>query len=411
MGWFGSDTSHEPSDLKDFKATLKPVTLWSVNVGRGNPRFNRLVPAVTDEAVYTVNAEGVLQARKRENGKLLWQVETGLPVSAGPGLGDDMLLVGTAEGEVAAYDQEEGKLLWRKSLSGEVLAVPAAADGVVVVHTEDGRIYGLDDATGDQLWLYNQGTPVLTLHGTSSPVISGGVVYCGLAGGKLVALALDKGIQAWESYITVPSGGSELERMVDVDADPLIYSGAVYAASYQGNVAALGVGTGKALWKRKASVYNNMAADWLQLVVSDANGWLWSIDPDSGAARWRVKDLAYRRLSPPAILGDYVVVGDYKGYLHWFSSDDGAMVARSRVGSSEIVAQPVENDGMLYVLSTDGTLTVFKLPQGNVDNEPENDADGESEPEGQPEDDQDGGSDTESLILSEPKDESASPQE
>ncbi len=360
--WFGSDTGPEPAELKDFEATLEPAKIWSVKVGKGAPQYNRLVPAVGEEYLYTIDTDGVLQARRRENGELVWKVETGLPASAGPGLGEGLLLVGTAEGQVVAFEAADGKELWRKDLSGQVLAVPAIAEGIVVVHTESGQIHGLDAVTGEQVWIYNQGTPVLTLHGTSSPVIEGGTVYCGLAGGKLVALALDNGSLQWEGHVTVPSGGTELERMVDVDADPLVYSGTLYAAAYQGHVVAVGEGSGKVYWKRKMSVYNNMAVDWQQLAISDASGWLWSLDPDTGSARWRVKDLEYRQLSPPALLGGYVAVGDFEGYLHWFSSEDGAPAARMRIGGGPIVAPLVVADDVLYVLNTDGTLAALRLP-------------------------------------------------
>ncbi len=361
--WFGGDTGPEPAELEPIEARIEPKRLWSVDVGDGAVRYNRLVPAVDGERIYTANVDGVVQARDRAGGALLWSVETGLPLSAGPGVGEGLLLVGTAEGEVAAFDAENGTPLWRRQLSGQVLAVPAVGAGVVVVHTEDGRIHGLDAAGGEPLWLYNQGTPVLTLHGTSSPVISGGVVYCGLAGGKLVALELENGGLLWEGHVTIPAGGSELERMVDVDADPLVYSGTVYAAAYQGDVVAVGEGSGKVYWKRPMSVYNNMDVDWQQLVVSDANGWLWSLDPDSGAGRWRVQSLAHRDLSPPAIFGDYVVVGDFEGYLHWFSSEDGAPVARLKPAGKAIVAQPLVVDDVLYVLAVDGTLTALGLPE------------------------------------------------
>jgi len=361
--WFGSDSGPEPSELKDIQAVIRPATLWSVDVGEGATQYNRLVAAVGDENVYTVNVEGVLQARARENGQLLWQVETGLRATAGPGLGEGLLLVGTGEGEVVAFSQDDGTEQWRRQLSSEVLAVPAVGEGMVVVHTVDGTIYGLDAGVGDQRWIYSQNIPVLTLHGTSSPVISGSTVFCGLAGGKLVALSLETGMLEWEGHVTIPTGGSELERMVDVDADPLVYSGTVYAAAYQGDVVAVGEGSGKVFWKRRISVYNNMAVNWQQLLVSDAEGFLWSLDPDSGAARWRVKDLQYRYLSPPAILDEYAVVADFEGYLHWFSAEDGSPAARMRVGSSPIVAPPVVKDEVLYVLSTDGTLAAVRLPE------------------------------------------------
>lgn len=360
--WFGGDSGPEPAELNDFTPLVKPSTHWSVDVGKGSPQFSRLQVAVDGDRLYTIDVEGVLQARDRLSGQLLWQVETGLPAAAGPGVGEGLLLVGTVDGEVVAFSQENGSELWRRQLSGQVLAVPAIGSGMVVVHTADGRIFGLDAAGGEQRWLYSHDIPILTLHGTSSPVISGSSVFCGLAGGKLVALTLETGLTEWEGHVTIPSGGSELERVVDVDADPLVYSGTVYAAAYQGDVVAVGEGSGKVYWKRKLSVYNNMAVNWQHLVVSDAEGFLWSLDPDSGAARWRVKDLQYRKLSPPALLGDYVVVGDFEGYLHWFSAGDGSPVARMKVSGDSIVAPLVVVNDVLYVMASDGTLTAIGLP-------------------------------------------------
>lgn len=361
--WFGGDDGPEPAELQDFEPLIRPAERWTVSVPAGDARFNRLVVAVGDQNLYVAGADGALEARDRETGKLVWRVETKLPLSAGPGLGEDLLVAGTVEGEVVAWDRTNGAERWRRQVGGQVLAVPAVGEGTVVVHTEDGNIHGLDAADGSPRWLYNHSTPVLTLHGTASPVISGTSVYCGLAGGKVVALDLETGRLEWERQVVVPAGRSEIERMVDVDADPLVDDGTVYAAAYQGAVAAMGEGSGKIFWKRKMSVYNNLAVDWRQLAASDDQGRLWSLDPESGAARWRVESLRYRKLSPPAILDDYVVVGDGEGYLHWFSAEDGRPAARNHLTGDAIVAQPVVRDGVLYVLAVDGTLTALGLPE------------------------------------------------
>ncbi|HID44508.1 MAG TPA: outer membrane protein assembly factor BamB [Chromatiaceae bacterium] len=361
--WFSSDDpALEPAELVDFTPTVQPQQVWSMAIGDASSDLQRLKPAVDNGVLYVANTEGDLFAVDADAGKPVWKVETGLPVSAGPGVADGLLALGTAEGQLVLFDAGNGEELWRKALSSEILAVPAIGGGVVVVHTGDGKLFGLDATSGEQLWLYDHKVPVLTLRGSSSPVISGGSVYCGLAGGKMIALSLDSGLVEWESRITVPAGRSDLERMVDVDTDPLLYSGSVYGGAYQGDVAALGEGSGKEFWKRKISVYNNLAVNWQQLAVSDAQGFVWSLDPDTGSARWRQKALMNRQLSAPALQGDFTVVGDFEGYLHWLSSEDGAMAARMDVGDA-IVAAPLVVDDSLYVLSSDGKLTALRLPE------------------------------------------------
>jgi len=361
--WFDSDDpALEPAELVDFTPVVKPRLRWSLDIGDTGTAYNRLMPAVRDGVVYVVDMEGDLRALDAETGAQSWLVETGLPASAGPGVGNDLVVIGTSEAQVVAFSLESGEERWRRDLSSEILAAPAVGDDVIVVHTADGKLVGLNAPDGEQLWIYDHKVPVLTLRGSSSPVISGGTVYCGLAGGKMVALALDTGLVEWEQHVTVPSGRSDLERMVDVDADPLVYSGTVYGAAYQGDVAAMGEGSGKIFWKREMSVYNNMAANWQQLAVTDARGNVWSLDPDSGSARWRQQALKNRALTAPAIQGDYTVVGDFEGYLHWLSSADGSMAARMDVGDA-IVAPPVAVDDVLYVLTSDGRLVSLELPE------------------------------------------------
>jgi len=361
--WFDNDDANlEPAELVDFTATVEPQEIWNQSIGEASEDLSRLKPTVHEGILYVANAEGELFAMEANTGRQIWMVETGLSVSAGPGAGEGLLVLGTVEGKLVAFDSRTGEQLWSQGLSSEILAVPAIGSGIVVVHTGDGRLFGLNAVSGEQIWLYDHKVPVLTLRGSSSPVISGSSVYCGLAGGKMVALSLDAGLVEWESHITLPTGRSDLERMVDVDTDPLIYSGTVYGGAYQGDVAALGEASGKVFWKRKVSVYNNMAVNWQQLALTDAQGFVWSLDPDTGSARWRQEALMNRQLSAPALLGDFVVVGDFEGYLHWLSVEDGSFAARQRVGDA-IVAAPLVVGDILYVLSTDGRLTALKLPE------------------------------------------------
>jgi outer membrane protein assembly factor BamB len=232
---------------------------------------------------------------------------------------------------------------------------------VAVAHTLDGKLFGFDVISGEQLWVYDRSTPILTLHGSGSPVISGRNVISGFASGKLVALDLASGDVQWEVSVSTPSGRTELERMVDLDGDPLLVDDTLYVTSYQGDLAAVSANTGVVLWRRKLSSYVGAGGDWRQVYAVDTRGHVWAIDTSNSSAVWKNEKLHGRRLSGPAVLSDFVLVGDFEGYLHWLSQEDGRMVARIRVGSDPISATPVVVGEVVYVLGEGGRLQALTL--------------------------------------------------
>lgn len=361
--WLESSSAGEPADLTNIDDPIAPEVLWTrdIGAGSGGQRLG-LRPWVENDQIYVADGDGRVLALDRGSGEVLWSTETGEPLSGGPGFGEELVLVGSTEAEVLALDSATGELRWRAKVSSEVLSTPAAALGTVIVHTLDGKIAGLDAATGNERWRYERDIPVLTLRGSGSPVVDGSVAFCGLAGGKLVALDITDGVPTWETSITVPRGRSELERLTDIDGDPVVYSGVIYVATYQGDIAAVGQGTGNVLWRRSLSSYNGLSADWRRAYVTDADGFVWALDGDTGAARWRQEELRNRRLSAPAILDEFLVLGDLEGYVHWLSSDDGRFLGRIRVGSDPITAAPQVHDGVFYILGDGGELAAVRPP-------------------------------------------------
>jgi outer membrane protein assembly factor BamB len=192
-------------------------------------------------------------------------------------------------------------------------------------------------------------------------VISGDEVFAGLADGKLVSLNLKDGSLLWEETVATPQGRSELERMVDVDANPLVMKDTVYAVAYQGRVVALERSSGRELWSRDISSFQNMTADDHALYISDAQGDIWAFDRASGAALWKQEKLRHRGLSAPVLFDKYIVVADFQGYLHWLARDDGRLVGRYHVSDSAIVGTPFVADDRLYVLESDGAVVALRL--------------------------------------------------
>lgn len=335
--------------------------LWTRDVGGAGGINHGLELALAGGRLYAANAGGVLMALDPESGEQLWAAELNRPLSGGPAAGGGLVAIGTREGEVLGVDAENGELLWVSGVTSEVLAPPAVGQGVVVARTNDGRVFTLDSATGERRWLYDRNVPSLSLRGHGSPVLVPDGVIVGFDNGRLTALTLSDGAPVWEATIGVPSGRTDLDRMVDVDADPVVSGDDVYAASYQGRVAALTVDGGRIQWAREVSAFSGLAVDESNVYVADAQGRLWALDRYNGASVWRQDAFEGQLLGDPSVADGLVFVGGSDGYLNVISTSDGRILARTEIDDTRIVAPPLIDGDRLYVLSVGGELAAFRI--------------------------------------------------
>ncbi len=365
------DNSEPPSPLVDIVATADLNQVWSENIGKGTDElFIKLTPVVKGEHVFIADTRGEIVALHAESGKSVWENDSDLPVTGGPGADENLVLVGTSEGDVLALISESGEEAWRTKVSSEVLSPPRESDGVVVVRTIDGKIFALDAATGDRLWIYDRTVPNLTLRGTSTPIIANGLVIAGFDGGRLTALEVKTGKLIWEAKVAIPRGRSQLERMVDIDSQPLILGDSIYVTTFQANVSALSLDTGQVLWQRDISSHSELSADAEHLYVTDYLGNIWALDRFSGGSVWKQEKLAHRKVTGPAILGDKVIVGDLEGYLHWLDKETGDFAARIEVEEDPILTKPIVANGMLFAYSSGGKLAAYNYKDNEVTGRP-----------------------------------------
>lgn len=364
--WFaGKDNSEPPTPLTEVAAKIDVEQLWSRSVGSGSEEKRLgLRPAVAGDVAFAAGRKGDVMAVDLSSGEQTWRTETEAGISAGPGYGDGLVLVGTTDARVLALRADNGEIAWEAQVSSEVLSPPRSEEGVTVVHTIDGRVAGLSAADGKRLWIYDRSAPVLTLRGTSAPALERGVAVAGFDSGQVAALALRDGRALWERSIAIPSGRSELERLVDIDSDPVIADGVVYVTTFQGRIAALSLDAGQLLWAREMSSYAGLDVGADQVFVTDDTGQVWALDRRTGATYWKQDKLRYRSVTRPAVVGDYVVVSDFEGYLHWLSQDDGRLLARSRAHDSGVTAPPLAVAGELLVLANNGELSAWRVQDG-----------------------------------------------
>ncbi len=356
----GEDNTDPPTPLVEIETLAEIIKLWSKDTGKGSTKqFLKLTPSHIQGKVFVADVRGNLLAIDATSGNILWENDADLSITGGPGSSETLTMIGSEEGDVLAYASESGDFLWQAKVSSEVLAAPQEAYGIVVVRTIDGKIYGLDAHDGSRLWIYDRTVPALTLRGTSNPVITGDVVIAGFDGGRLAAIELHTGKLIWETSISLASGSSQLERMVDIDSDPVIIGNDIYVATFQGRLASVALENGRITWTRDISSYAGLTSDGKNIYITDDQSHVWALERSSGNSVWKQENLFARRATAPATIGDLVVVGDLEGYLHWMDKSNGQFVARTQVSNSPIIAPPVAVEDIVYAFSSDGTLGAY----------------------------------------------------
>ena len=219
----GVDNREKPAELAELEGQKVAIeTIWSEDVGSGvENQYLRLTPVIAEGRVFAANGDGDVTCYDAQTGKKLWSRDLEVAITGGPGTDGDVVVVGSDDGDVVAMLAGGGDELWRARVSSEILAAPRIADGVVVVRTIDGKLFGIDRSSGKRRWIYDRSVPVLTLRGTSPPAVARGLAINGFDSGRLVAVSIEDGETVWEARLATPRGRTELERLVDIDAEAL----------------------------------------------------------------------------------------------------------------------------------------------------------------------------------------------
>ena len=362
--WFGSEGEDATAPVQleriDSKVSLKKR--WSSKIGDGQgDGFYKITPTLIDGVIYVASSDGEVAAINAANGARLWRVELERPLSGGVGHHNRSLYLGGADGSVLQLSAEDGAVEWEAAVSGEVLAAPVVSDDWVIVQTYDGKLLGFRSGAEEPSWTFTSDVPVLTLRGTSAPILVGGNAIAGFGDGKVVAVDVDSGNVSWEASIGVPQGSSEIDRIVDVDGAMTQQGIELFVASYQGRVAALDSRTGRKLWQQNVSSVTGTNVGFGNVYVADVDGTLSAFLRTGQGVRWQNIELGYRELSRPTPVSSYVATVDFEGYLHLLSQVDGQIVGRSKIGGDAARADMIADSGRLIIYADNGQLLAYEL--------------------------------------------------
>lgn len=345
-----------PAALVDFKPAMNVRNAWTVSIGKaGTALFS---PALVQGSVFVAAADGSIARIDAANGNQLWRINAGVPLTAGVGADAGTVAVGAADGVVLAYSAD-GKQRWKAQASSEILGAPAVAQGLVIVRSIDNRIAAYDVDSGVRRWQLQRTAPALALRSAPGIAVDGQSAFVGMPGGRMVALALSNGGPRWEVAVGDPRGATELERIADVSGVPVIAGREVCAVAYQGRIGCVDASTGATRWAKEFSSESGLGADERNVYGADERGNVNAFTRDAGLSVWRNNALANRRLSAPVPVGRAVALGDYQGYVHFLSREDGAILARAATDGSQVIGTPVVSGNTVIFQTQAGTVAAL----------------------------------------------------
>lgn len=376
---FKKENVEPPTPLdKKFEPTLKVERVWKSSIGDGAAESGvRMRPAVADGVVYAASTDGKIAAFDAASGKKLWSKSTrqhgwfgwgdakreDARFSGGPGAAGDLVAIGTLDGHLYGINAKDGERRWAAEVSSEVITAPVIVGDLVVIRCNDGRVYGIDAKSGERRWVYDQSqVPLLSLRGNGRLLVANGVVFFGSDAGKLVALRLDTGEKLWEQTLATGEGRTEIDRLSDADGALVLDGSTLYGAAYHGQLTAIDGPSGRPLWNHALSTFTSLDVHGNAVFGVDDVSQVVAYDKSGGANIWKQDGLKYRWLTGPAVQGNYVVVGDLDGHIHWLNGSDGKIVARERLSKKAIRAQPVVVGDTVYVEDVEGHIGAYRIP-------------------------------------------------
>ena len=355
-----------------------PQRIWTAGIA-GSGKKERLAasPVIGDGRLYVMDTNGVVHAFDAANGGELWTKafdvkgdKRAVAFGGGASFDSGHLYITTGYGDVAALDAKTGNLIWQVRPAGPLRGSPTIAFNAVFVMTQDNQIVSLDVTNGKELWSESASMTQAGVFGVAAPAAGQGTVIAGYSSGELVAYRYENGRQLWSDALARTSISTQVGALTDVDADPIIDSGRVYALGQGGRMAGYELVTGQRIWELNLAGISTpaVAGDWIFTLTDE--GKLLAIQRETGKVRWLTQLRRWKNpkkkkdpifWTGPVLAGNKLWVANTEGDVYAVGVADGTAPAKPTYHlGSPISLAPVVANGVLYILDDGGRISAFK---------------------------------------------------
>ena len=364
---------------------------WTTSIGQGSTNRGRLAaaPVVAAGRVYTVDTTATLRAFDAASGRQAWSVRIGDPREIaggrsfwnGEATGNSGALFGggvsydngrvyatNGLGDAAAFDAATGAQIWRVRPGGPLRGAPTIANDNVYVVSQDNQVYALNPNDGSLRWNGVGTLEMAGVFGSAAPAAAQGTVVAGFSSGELTAYRYENGRVVWQDALARTSISTAVSSLSDIDAEPVIHEGRVYAIGQGGRMVALELATGQRIWEINVAGISTPAVvgDWIFVVTDE--GQLLALARETGRVRWMTQLRRYENEKGrkgsvswvgPVVAGGRLILANSEGQIANVSPVDGSI--QSIVNTkTPISLPPVVAGGTLYILNDKGQLTAWR---------------------------------------------------
>lgn len=354
-----------------------PTRIWTKSVAKTSNR-ERLAasPVIEANKLYLIDTDGVVHAMAADTGATLWTAST---VKAGEGnqaarfgggasINGDHVFASNGLGDVVALNAATGAEVWRKRPGGPLRGAPTLANGNVYVITQDNQLFALSQENGEIAWSSSASLESQGVFGVAAPASASGTVIAGFSSGELNAYRYENGRTLWGEVLSRSSISTSVSSLSDIDAEPVIDQGRVYAVGQGGRMVAIDIASGQRMWEQNIAGISTpwAAGEWLFVVTDDAR--LLAIARGSGKIRWISQLTHYRNEKKskglyswvgPLLAGGRLILANSEGELVFVSPTDGSVVSKMDI-KVPVTLQPVVANSTLYVLDDKGQLSAYR---------------------------------------------------
>ena len=337
--------------------SLVPVFSQSVaSTSKEDPLRLRL--DADNGVIFILSPNGVVSAYQGK--QRLWEKKVSKSgLSSGVEAADGVVIVGNKKGQVFALDQASGEQKWAAQLSGALISPALVHTGRAIMVANDGTVFAFDVNTGQQAWTYKLPSLAFSLRGQAAPVaIDGRTVALATANGYIYAIDSVTGMPRMQRRVAISDGRSDIQRLIDINGEPVVLGQFLVTSSYQGQVTMLDLASQQVVWSEDVSSLFGPAVHDNKVFVSTTDGHINAYDLMTGQKIWENAELLNRDLSNPVAFGAYLVVGDLDGVLHLLDPNSGQIVGRSSTSGDVRSLRVIDNQ--LFVGTRKGVFSVWQ---------------------------------------------------
>lgn len=350
---------------------------WRTKIGAGNEKYERMItgPVSANGRVFAVDVKGKVTALSLATGRKLWSREldndnerSKVGFGGGAAVEGNKLIVTSGYGFVVALDVESGSEIWRYKGVIPFRGAPTTYNDKVFAITHDNQMLALNIENGDFLWDQVGIAENAGMLGAASPAYDGTTMVAALSSGELIAMRGANGRILWQDTLSSSQRLTPLATLADIDANPVIDGGKVYAVSHSGRMVAIDMRSGERSWEADVAGVNTPSVAGNFLFVSTVDGQVACIARGDGRVRWvtqlqRFTDQEKRRglikWNGPVLAGDRLLVTSSHGYAMSLSPYTGDVLSGLELPAGASTA-PIVVDGTFVVLTDRGEVVAYR---------------------------------------------------